>query len=76
MSRNLPQPPQCKFHANPLRGSVIVGICQDGRTDIQTNVVVVMSSFVQLHDVNSQNDSPNNICTVVSCRLYNVCCNF
>jgi hypothetical protein len=68
--------PSAKFRENPLRGSVIVGICQDGRTDTQTNVVVLMSSFVQLHVVNSRNDSPNNICTVVSCRVCNVYCNF
>ena len=48
---------------------------------MQTNVVVLMSSFVKLHVVNSQNDSPDNICTVVSCRVvssrvYNVYCNF
>jgi hypothetical protein len=38
-------------------GSVIVWICQDGRTDIQSNVVVPMSSFVELHDANGRNDS-------------------
>ena len=64
------------FHENSLRGSVIVGICQDGRTYMQTNVVMLMSLFVQLHVVNSRNDSPNNICIVVSCRVCKVYCNF
>ena len=54
-------------------GSVIVGICQDGRTDMQSNVVVLMSSFMELHVVNSRNDSPENICTIVSYRVFNVC---
>jgi hypothetical protein len=46
------------------------------RTDMQTNVEVLMSTLVKLHVVNSQNDSPDNICTVVSCHVYNVYCNF
>jgi len=68
--------PIAKLHENSLRDSVIVGICQDRRADMQTNVVVLMSSFVQLCAVNRQNDSPNNICIVVSCRVCNVYCNF
>lgn len=57
-----------KLHENPLKGCIIVGIWQDGRTDMRTKVVVgvLMSALVQLHVVNSGNDCPYNICTVMS----------
>ena len=41
-------------------GSVIFGICRERQTGMQTNAVL-MSSFVELHVVNSQNDSPDSI---------------